>query len=242
MYNNSIKYYCYLKRKPYLFNTYLGGRTNQVSKTIHITGPIRLPQADILKLPTNVIDINASEMGRFSPLRERDISGPVINVLNLCSSMQTNVPSPFSGNHTHLSMPGSQWGQGYKYLSDNLHSAHYLTLRNEYRANHYNQALTLQTRNMSSDTQATMSAKDKLKKAVKEYGSTVIVFHVAISLLSLGGCYVLVSSGVDIVAILKYFNINEGTLSKIAVSNAGTFVIAYGVHKFFAPFRIVQEL
>lgn len=37
------------------------------------------------------------------------------------------------------------------------------------------------------------SAKDKLKKAVKDYGSTVIVFHVSISLMSLGTCYLLVS-------------------------------------------------
>lgn len=35
--------------------------------------------------------------------------------------------------------------------------------------------------------------KSKLKKAVKEYGSTVIVFHVGISLMSLGLCYGLVS-------------------------------------------------
>lgn len=111
-----------------------------------------------------MIDINAAEVGRFSPLRERDISAPVINsfydkkqnfmsidittqadphvnkydcrgAVSLSSSMQSNVPSPFSGNHTHLGMPGSQWGQGYKYLSDHLHSAHYLTLRNEYRGN-----------------------------------------------------------------------------------------------------------
>lgn len=38
-----------------------------------------------------------------------------------------------------------------------------------------------------------LSKKEKLKKAVKEYGSTVIVFHVGISLLSLGTCYLLVS-------------------------------------------------
>lgn len=38
-----------------------------------------------------------------------------------------------------------------------------------------------------------MTTKEKLKKAVKEYGATVIVFHVSISLLSLGGCYLLVS-------------------------------------------------
>jgi Protein of unknown function (DUF1279) len=38
-----------------------------------------------------------------------------------------------------------------------------------------------------------VSRKDKLKKAVKEYGATVIVFHVGISLASLGTCYLLVS-------------------------------------------------
>lgn len=40
---------------------------------------------------------------------------------------------------------------------------------------------------------ADLSKKEKLKKAVKEYGSTVIIFHVGISLISLGTCYLLVS-------------------------------------------------
>lgn len=40
---------------------------------------------------------------------------------------------------------------------------------------------------------STLSRKEKLKKAVKEYGSTVIVFHVGMSLISLGTCYILVS-------------------------------------------------
>lgn len=132
-----------------------------MGKAIHISTNLRFPQVVALKLPTNIVDINAAEVGRFSPSRERDISGPVINsyykkqyfsqidvtsqpdphvnkydcrgAVSLSSSMQSNVPSPFSGNHTHLGMPGSQWGQGNKYLSDHLHSAHYLTLRNEYR-------------------------------------------------------------------------------------------------------------
>lgn len=39
-----------------------------------------------------------------------------------------------------------------------------------------------------------LSRAEKLKKAVKEYGSTVIVFHIGISLISLGTCYALVSS------------------------------------------------
>jgi hypothetical protein len=37
------------------------------------------------------------------------------------------------------------------------------------------------------------SSRTKLKKAVKEYGATVIVFHVAISIISLGFFYTLVS-------------------------------------------------
>uniref|UniRef100_A0A2M4BSX5 DUF1279 domain-containing protein n=2 Tax=Nyssorhynchus TaxID=44543 RepID=A0A2M4BSX5_9DIPT len=41
--------------------------------------------------------------------------------------------------------------------------------------------------------QAPVSRKDRLKKAIKEYGSTVLVFHVSISLVSLGTCYLLVS-------------------------------------------------
>ena len=41
--------------------------------------------------------------------------------------------------------------------------------------------------------QQTLSKKDQLKRAVSQYGSTVIVFHVTISLASLGFFYALVS-------------------------------------------------
>ncbi|KAJ2953564.1 hypothetical protein O0L34_g1165 [Tuta absoluta] len=268
VYSKSSNYICGTK---YFTNTFFGG-ANLADKTLHVSSMNKLPQAAALKLPTNVVDINSSEMGRFSPQRERDISGPVLNsfyekqaqnfqsiditvkadphvnkydcrgAVSLSSSMQSNVPSPFSGNHTHLNMPGSQWGQGHKYLSDHLHSAHYLTLRNEYRNRRNNGVVTIGTRNMSTETQPPTSAKEKLKSAVKEYGSTVIVFHVTISLMSLGSCYLLVSSGVDLVEILKKFNIAEGTLAKVASSNAGTFVIAYAVHKVFAPVRMAITL
>lgn len=39
-------------------------------------------------------------------------------------------------------------------------------------------------------------------------------------------------------ALLTYFNVGEGVISKAAGSNAGTFVIAYAAHKCFAPVRI----
>ncbi|XP_059048898.1 uncharacterized protein LOC131844122 [Achroia grisella] len=260
----------YSKSNPYLYGKYCllnGG--NRLDKTMHVSSALKFPQVAI-KLPTNVEDINSSEMGRFSPQRDRDIAAPVIcyhyekyqnfskvditsqpdphvnkydcrGAVSLSSIMQSNVPTPFSGNHTHLNMPGSQWGQGVKYLSDHLQSAHYLTLRNEYR-NASSVAVTFATRNMSTEVNRPLSAKEKLKQAMKEYGSTVIVFHVAISMLSLGGCYLLITSGVDLVGMLKYFNIGEGTLSKIASSNAGTFVIAYAVHKCFAPVRMAITL
>lgn len=38
-----------------------------------------------------------------------------------------------------------------------------------------------------------LSTKDKLKQAVRDYGATVLVFHVTMSLMSLGFFYVLVS-------------------------------------------------
>lgn len=51
-----------------------------------------------------------------------------------------------------------------------------------------------------------------------------------------------VFSGFDLVAVFKYFNITEGAILKVASSNAGTFVVAYTIHKFFAPFRIAITL
>lgn len=38
--------------------------------------------------------------------------------------------------------------------------------------------------------------------------------------------------------MLQYLNIGEGVVAKAVGSNAGTFVIAYAVHKIFAPVRM----
>ncbi|XP_047480953.1 uncharacterized protein LOC125033470 [Penaeus chinensis] len=131
---------------------------------------------------------------------------------------------------------------------------------------------------------AQLSSKQKLQRAVKEYGTTVIVFHVSISLASLGICYLLVSSGVDMTGFIKSLGINldsvntgasevmdqsqqvgvteavnesgEGDASKVAekkpesdsdintarAAGAATFVVAYAVHKIFAPARIAITL
>lgn len=47
--------------------------------------------------------------------------------------------------------------------------------------------------NTNPDNVVALTRKEKLKKAVKEYGSTVLIFHVGISLISLGSFYLLVS-------------------------------------------------
>lgn len=80
-----------------------------------------------------------------------------------------------------------------------------------------------------------LSRRDKLKRAVKEYGTTVIVFHVAISLVSLGGFYLIVSSGVNVTELFDQVGLN--VTSNVATGTS-TFVMAYAVHKVFAPVRI----
>ncbi|GAB0095922.1 uncharacterized protein DMENIID0001_113610 [Sergentomyia squamirostris] len=83
-----------------------------------------------------------------------------------------------------------------------------------------------------------LSKKEKLKIAVKDYGATVIVFHVTISLASLGMFYLLVSSGLDVKQILSALNLADTALAGKVATGASTFVVAYAVHKVFAPVRI----
>uniref|UniRef100_A0A1B6MST9 DUF1279 domain-containing protein n=1 Tax=Graphocephala atropunctata TaxID=36148 RepID=A0A1B6MST9_9HEMI len=80
-----------------------------------------------------------------------------------------------------------------------------------------------------------LSNKAKLKRAVKDYGATVIIFHVTISLMSLGISYLAISSGVDVASLLSKLGLDS--TSEIA-TGASTFVVAYAVHKVFAPVRI----
>ncbi|XP_054283084.1 protein FAM210B, mitochondrial-like [Macrosteles quadrilineatus] len=87
----------------------------------------------------------------------------------------------------------------------------------------------------TTDEVKTLSNKDKLKRAIKDYGATVIVFHITISLMSLGTSYLVISSGVDVGSLLAKVGLDpESTLT----AGASTFVVAYAVHKLFAPVRI----
>ncbi|XP_055329156.1 protein FAM210B, mitochondrial-like [Paramacrobiotus metropolitanus] len=87
---------------------------------------------------------------------------------------------------------------------------------------------------------APKTSREKLKAAIRDYGSTVLVFHIASGVSFLGMWYLLISSGVDVTSVIKTFGL-EGTLGKYA-SGAGTFVVAYAIHKATAPLRIALTL
>lgn len=145
------------------------------------------------------------------------------SAVNLNSSMQTNVPQPFSskGKATHFNMPGGQWECKNKFISGDMQRSHYrYNIKEEKNkkkegireyctlTQHLTPPAILLSRFSSTNKGVGSSGADaltrgqRLKKAVTEYGSTVIVFHVGISLISLGTCYLLISRYVGRFAFL----------------------------------------
>lgn len=83
-----------------------------------------------------------------------------------------------------------------------------------------------------------LSKTQQLKKIFKEYGAVGVSFHVCISLMSLGMFYLLVSSGVDMAAVLCKVGFSEAVVRSKMAAGTSTFVLAYAIHKLFAPARI----
>lgn len=126
-------------------------------KTFYISSIKSYPLAPSLPLPDNMRQIFGNETGRFTQERSRDITGPVLicqskvtttsssvyrydsndsrtesydcitGAVSLNSSMQSNVPEPFSsqGKFTHLNMPGGQWARDDKYIAEDMQNSHY---------------------------------------------------------------------------------------------------------------------
>ncbi|XP_061893670.1 protein FAM210B, mitochondrial [Entelurus aequoreus] len=78
----------------------------------------------------------------------------------------------------------------------------------------------------------------QLKKVFKEYGAVGVSFHIGISLTSLGMFYLLISSGIDMAAVLSKVGFSEAIIQSKMAAGTSTFVLAYAVHKLFAPVRI----
>ncbi|XP_013860228.1 protein FAM210B, mitochondrial [Austrofundulus limnaeus] len=83
-----------------------------------------------------------------------------------------------------------------------------------------------------------LNKTQQLKKVFKEYGAVGVSFHIGISLVSLGMFYLLISSGIDLAAILCKLGFSEAVVQSTMVAGTSAFVLAYAVHKLFAPVRI----
>ncbi|XP_032370761.1 protein FAM210B, mitochondrial [Etheostoma spectabile] len=82
----------------------------------------------------------------------------------------------------------------------------------------------------------------QLKKVFKEYGAVGVSFHIGISLMSLGMFYLLLSSGIDMTAVLCKVGFSKAVVQSKMAAGTSTFVLAYAVHKLFAPVRISVTL
>ncbi|KAK5872200.1 hypothetical protein PBY51_012921 [Eleginops maclovinus] len=78
----------------------------------------------------------------------------------------------------------------------------------------------------------------QLKKVFKEYGAVGVSFHIGMSLMSLGMFYLLVSSGIDMAAVLCKVGFSETVVRSKMAAGTSMFVLAYAIHKLFAPLRI----
>ncbi|XP_004586155.2 protein FAM210B, mitochondrial [Ochotona princeps] len=78
----------------------------------------------------------------------------------------------------------------------------------------------------------------QLKKIFQEYGAVAVSLHIGISLISLGLFYMVVSSGVDISTVLTKLGFSEALVQSKLAAGTSTFVVAYAIHKLFAPVRI----
>ncbi|XP_015171396.1 PREDICTED: uncharacterized protein LOC107063808 [Polistes dominula] len=82
------------------------------------------------------------------------------------------------------------------------------------------------------------SRKERFKMIVKDYGKVIVIFHIAISLASLGFFYTAVVSGIDLMPYLeKVINTENDKIIQI-MNNSSGFLLAYGIHKMFAPIRL----
>ncbi|XP_075997451.1 protein FAM210B, mitochondrial [Genypterus blacodes] len=126
-----------------------------------------------------------------------------------------------------------------------------LTAVNKGEELHLKEASTVASSSSSPSSSSTMKAPEEaepeggkpsktqqLKKVFKQYGAVGVSFHVVISLMSLGMFYLLVSSGIDMAAMLCKLGFSEAVVQSKMAAGTSTFVLAYAVHKLFAPVRM----
>ncbi|KAK3557256.1 hypothetical protein QTP70_026080 [Hemibagrus guttatus] len=88
------------------------------------------------------------------------------------------------------------------------------------------------------DPEEKQNKTKQLKKVFQEYGAVGVSFHIGISLISLGIFYIAVSSGINMTDLLCKLGFSEAVVQSKMAAGTSTFVLAYAVHKLFAPVRI----
>nr|XP_014280778.1 NAD-dependent protein deacylase-like isoform X1 [Halyomorpha halys] len=157
-----------------------------------------------------------------------------------CSQITDNTDSPITPAFKNRGL--ANWGSDLKLLSsmNSASSKNTCLLLNQTLLRHYSTSNAPPASNGEkhgtepSQNPKTLSLKDKMKMAVRDYGSTVIVFHITHSLTLLGIIYIAISSGLDVKWLLLKIGLGESNVA----AGASTFVVAYAVNKVLAPLRI----
>jgi len=84
-------------------------------------------------------------------------------------------------------------------------------------------------------TQPAQPEKSKLRKFYDEYGKLGIGVYLTISVISISSFYTAIKMGVNMDSLLEKFNMQDNKI----ITKAGPFALAYGIHKIFAPVRLV---
>nr|XP_005888045.1 PREDICTED: protein FAM210B [Bos mutus] len=92
--------------------------------------------------------------------------------------------------------------------------------------------------NIKGTEEEKLSKSQQLKKIFQEYGAVAVSLHIGISLISLGMFYMVISSGVHMSAVLLKLGFRESLVQSKMAAGTSTFVVAYAIHKLFAPVRI----
>eukprot|EP00904_Undaria_pinnatifida_P002610 jgi/Undpi1/1234/HiC_scaffold_108.g14148.m1 len=71
------------------------------------------------------------------------------------------------------------------------------------------------------------------KDLLKQYGSAYLITSITFALISFSICYVAVSNGVDMAALLSKVGIQTST----SAETTGTLAVAYAIHKAASPIR-----
>ncbi|XP_029157782.1 uncharacterized protein LOC114930188 [Nylanderia fulva] len=187
--------------------------------------------------------------------------------ISLNGTMQSNVPKPFSsdGRSMHLNMPGGQWSRDNKYIAEDMQRSHYRRLscsatntfitspllratcwpsyivRMSYSTYDSKTPKGAQKDQATPMAIALMPKRERFRLMLRDYGGTLIAFHVTISLISLGCCYMVVISGIDVMPFVQKWTSGNEQISNI-LKTSTDFVIAYTIHKLFAPVRISISL